>query len=140
MFILMVMVLLILTLAVATVLIAYRLGIRYNPQPIHSLAAPAAAVKTSRSETTQWRSVKIKSGLICCKSAGKLNGTVFFAADAPTLPLAACTEKQCQCKYTHLEDRRQEDDRREATEYSVDLFSLTGKERRTSEDRRTITD
>lgn len=136
MFILMVMMLLILTLVVATVFIARRLGIRYNPQPTFSLAAPA--VKTSSSETTQWRSVKIKSGLICCKSADNLSGAIFFAADAPTLPLASCTEKQCQCKYTHMEDRRDGGDRREATEYSADLFSLLGKERREDEDRRTI--
>lgn len=137
MYVLTVMILLILTLLVATVFIARRLGIAYNPHPTHVLAAPA--VKTSNSETTQWRSVKIKSGLMCCKSVDSLNGAVFFAADAPTLPLAACTEKQCKCKYTHLEDRREGDDRREATEYSADLFSLTGKERRSGEDRRTLT-
>ena len=132
----MVTILIILTLVIATVLIARWLGIGYNPQPTIGLAAPV--VKTSSSETTQWRSVKIKSGLICCKSADRLAGAIFFAADAPTLPLASCTEKQCMCKYTHLEDRRDGDDRREATEYSADLFSLHGKERRDGEDRRTI--
>jgi hypothetical protein len=134
--ILMVITLLILVLVVATFLIARRLGIGYNPQPTTGLAVPA--VKTSRSETTQWRSVKIKSGLICCKNADKLNGAIFFATDAPTLPLASCSEKQCMCKYTLLDDRRDGHDRREATEYSSSLFSLHGKERRDGEDRRTI--
>lgn len=136
MFILMVTILVILALVVATALIARRLGIRYNPQPIAGLAA--LAVKTSSSEKTQWRSVKIKPGLICCKSADRLSGTIFFAADAPTLPLASCTEKKCMCRYTHLVDRRDGDDRRESTEYSVELFAMHGKERRDGKDRRTI--
>ena len=128
MFILMITILVILTLVLAIALIAGLLGIRYNPQ----------AVKTRESEVTRWRSVKIKSGQICCKSADRLSETIFFVTDAPTLPLAGCTEKKCKCKYTHLEDRRDGNDRREATEYTTGLFSLDG-ERRGGDDRRATT-
>lgn len=127
----------VLSLIVAAVLIARRLGIGFNPQPTRKLTE--SETRQKKSEITRWRSVKIKPGLICCKSAYKLSGEIFFATDAPDFPLAGCTEKSCQCKYVHLEDRRDGDERREATDYSIELFALHEKERRNGTDRRTIT-
>ena len=61
---------------------------------------------------TQWRAVKIAPGLICCGAAGKLTDQVFLSKEAPPLPLEGCTEKDCRCKYVHMEDRRSGGDRR----------------------------
>ena len=61
---------------------------------------------------TQWRAVKIAPGLICCGAAGRLTDQVFLSKEAPQLPLDGCTEKDCRCKYVHMDDRRSGGDRR----------------------------
>ena len=66
---------------------------------------------TNRS-TTQWRAVRIAPELICCEAVQKLAGRVFLAQESPHLPLDACTEVDCRCKYVHLKDRRSGGDRR----------------------------
>ena len=62
--------------------------------------------------STQWRAVRIAPGLICCDAVGKLADQVFLASESPTLPLGNCSQKDCRCKYIHLEDRRSGGDRR----------------------------
>ncbi|MCP4331320.1 MAG: hypothetical protein GY785_01595 [Gammaproteobacteria bacterium] len=62
--------------------------------------------------STQWRAVKIAPGLISCGAAGKLADKVFLSMESPQLPIEGCTEKDCRCKYLHLEDRRDGGDRR----------------------------
>jgi len=88
------------------------------------------------SSDTQWRAVKMKPGLMCCRVAEAMRGKVFLASEAPAFPLKQCTRKECDCKYTHLEDRRDGDDRREATEYLDELFDMHQKDRRKSNGRR----
>lgn len=134
MFIFMVVIILVITLAAATVIVARRLGIGYSSDPVQKRMAVGG--KGNSSDITKWRSVKINPGLLCCKTASDLVGDIYFAADAPAFPLANCTEKVCRCKYIHLEDRRDGSDRREATEYSVDLFAVHGQEKRGGTDRR----
>ncbi len=85
---------------------------------------------------TKWRAVKIKAGLICCEGAQKVTNQIYLAVDAPVFPLNDCTIKACQCKYLHLSDRRDGDDRRETTEYLEDLLKFHEKERRTIMERR----
>lgn len=63
-------------------------------------------------ETTRWRAVRIKPGLICCDAASRISEEVFLASESPKLPLEGCSERNCQCKYIHLEDRRSGGDRR----------------------------
>ncbi len=72
-----------------------------------SIARPAA-----ERETTRWRAVRIKPGLICCDAASRIGDEVFLASESPKLPLEGCGERNCQCKYIHLEDRRSGGDRR----------------------------
>lgn len=80
-------------------------------RPKHSQLTTSSAGRKDRS-TTQWRAVKIAPGLISCGAAGKLAGKVFLSRESPRLPLDGCSEKDCRCKYVHLDDRRDGGDRR----------------------------
>lgn len=75
---------------------------------LKSTSVDSASDRTS----TQWRAVKISPGLMCCQAASELTDQVFLAREAPRLPLDDCGEKDCKCKYVHLEDRRSGGDRR----------------------------
>ena len=68
--------------------------------------------RTAKRSSTQWRAVKIAPDLICCDEVQRLAGRVFLARESPQLPLDACTEADCRCKYVHLKDRRSGGDRR----------------------------
>jgi hypothetical protein len=86
--------------------------------------------------TTRWKAVRVKAGLMCCKSAERMRGQVYLTAAAPAFPLEGCKSKSCECKYIHMNDRREDDDRRESTEFITDLYNLHGKDRRKIKDRR----
>lgn len=64
------------------------------------------------SVTTHWRAVKISPGLICCNAVHQYEDQTLLAKEAPRLPLAECDQKECRCKYIHLDDRRSGDERR----------------------------
>lgn len=72
-------------------------------------ARPPAAGTNDISITLRnpWRAVRIVSSKDCCEACDRVDG-IFLCAEAPRLPLKACTNpKGCRCKYRHLEDRRQ---------------------------------
>ena len=71
-----------------------------------------AGASTDRSSDTRWRSVKIRPGTSLCRPVAEITGHIFLAPDAPALPLANCTQKNCRCRYVFLEDRRSGEDRR----------------------------
>lgn len=68
--------------------------------------------RNKRSEDTRWRSVKIRPGLIACDRITDMTGQIFLSREAPSLPLATCTEEDCRCHYNFLKDRRTGTDRR----------------------------
>ncbi len=84
----------------------------------------------------QWTAVKVKTGLMCCKTVEQMRGNVFLTGEAPDFPLKDCKVKVCECKYIHMDDRRQGDERRESTEFLNDLYDLHKKDRRKIKDRR----
>ena len=86
-------------------------------------------VKDSSTDT-QWRSLKVRPGLISCDSIGKMADQVFLAREAPTLPLENCGEEDCRCHYLFLDDRRSGIDRR------LELRKLAGFLATDTEDRR----
>jgi len=61
---------------------------------------------------TQWRSVRIRPGLSCCKGVESLRDQTFLSREVPSLPLEYCTEETCSCHYLFLDDRRSGLDRR----------------------------
>lgn len=88
------------------------------------------------SSDTRWKAVKVKTGLMCCKAAEKMRSQVYLSADAPVFPLESCQSKNCECRYIHMDDRREGDDRRESTEFLNDLYDMHDKDRREIKDRR----
>ena len=114
--------------AVAIVwLVSNRFGRSQKTLPTSSLA--------NRSDT-QWRAVKIAPGLICCGAAGRLTDQVFLSKEAPQLPLDGCTEKDCRCKYVHMDDRRSGGDRRAELGDLSEFLPISQTERRQRSGRR----
>jgi hypothetical protein len=64
------------------------------------------------SSETRWRSVRIRPGLMTCASVTSISDQVFLSRDAPPLPLKGCGEKDCNCHYIFLDDRRSGSERR----------------------------
>jgi len=120
------------------------LYIRYNIEinkaqhrtPETQLRKARRPVLQEASSDTRWRAVKLKPGLMCCRTAEKMRGQVFLASEAPKFPLKECAQKECSCKYTHLEDRRDGDDRRQTTEYLDEMYDMHQKDRRRTRGRR----
>ncbi len=86
---------------------------------------------------TQWRSVKIRPGLIACDRVATLAGKVFLSKEAPELPLANCTERDCRCHYVFLDDRRSGIDRRSELEQLEEYPGSSEGDRRRNAGRRT---
>ena len=71
------------------------------------------------------RGVSIRHAGSACKAVKDVETQRFLTAEAPSLPLADCsTPNQCQCKYHHHTDRR-EDPRRD-TEIGLPERSFGG--------------
>jgi hypothetical protein len=123
-------------LAVAIVLrLATRPGKRMRPKSAQSKTSSSS--RRDRS-STQWRAVEIAPGLMSCDAAGKLAGKVFLASESPRLPLDGCIEKDCRCKYVHLQDRRDGGDRRiELGDFGA-FFPVSEVERRRIAGRRSM--
>lgn len=109
-----------------------------NLSPGVSLAPKSFAGRTAQAVLTnkQWRAVKVHPGLMCCDAAESMRGRVYLVAEAPSFPLKKCESKGCECRYIHLNDRREGDDRRETTEFLVKMNNFEGQERRKTRDRR----
>ena len=71
----------------------------------------------------------------CCEASRNLAGQRFLPADAPRLPLDACSRPgECYCKYRHWGDRRV-DDRRTPYKGRVSEYHAAS-DRRVGDDRR----
>ncbi len=110
---------------------------------LHVATRPGKRIRSKTSSTsqrdrssTQWRAVKIAPGLISCGAAGKLAGKVFLSRESPQLPLEGCPEKDCRCKYVHLDDRRDGSDRRVELGDLSAFFPVSQTERRQTTGRR----
>ena len=88
------------------------------------------------SADTEWRSVKIRPGLICCKQVTALSDQLFLSKDAPPLPLPDCAEVNCSCHYLFFGDRRSGLDRRVELQKLAEYLPGLGKERRRTGGRR----
>jgi len=90
-----------------------------SPGPRKSVKVDAIS---DNSEITEWRSVKIRPGLTSCVSVRNLVNRIYLASKAPALPLRLCTEKECQCRYIRLTDRRDSEDRRAILEHPGHIY------------------
>ena len=82
-----------------------------------------------------YRAIMVYSRVACCGAAERLEGQKFLAAHAPKLPLGGCDQpSSCQCRYRHLEDRRQE--ARRDSDHGLPSRGHVDRERRYRKDRR----
>jgi hypothetical protein len=78
-------------------------------------------------EPHTYHCVTIETGAQCCNAVEKLAKKRFLSVDAPLFPLENCQAQDCQCHYTHYEDRRDEHgSRRSDVGLSHDLFDCDG--------------
>lgn len=81
------------------------------------LPEPAKSAKPQQARrsivTNPFHAVAVSPGRNgACAAAMTCAGKRFLAMNAPTLPLRGCDAAQCQCRYVHYDDRRQDDGRR----------------------------
>lgn len=100
-----------------------------------SLSSRPKPVEASQ-EDTRWKAVRVRVGLISCKASERLDGQVFLVSEAPQLPLAGCKKTGCQCRYVHLNDRRDGNERRESIEFMKNPYLQYNEDRRKLKDRR----
>ena len=93
-------------------------------------------------DRAKYHAVSIKPGAYACSAANEIAGQRFLATEAPNLPLPGCDAAECDCHFTHHNDRRTGKDRRSPFT-SGGLAAATGTfagERRKGEDRRDESD
>ena len=93
-------------------------------------------------DRSRYHAVSIKPGAYACSAANDIAGQRSLAAEAPSLPLPGCNAAECECHFTHHNDRRTGKDRRSPFT-SGGVAAATGTfagERRKGEDRRDESD
>jgi hypothetical protein len=98
---------------------------------------PVKSARTSpgKAEPLPYPAVSVYSKVNCCEAANRLEGQKFLAAHAPQLPLGGCSQPEsCQCRYRHMDDRRQ--DLRRDTDVGLPPRAFVERERRSRRDRR----
>ncbi len=63
-------------------------------------------------DSARYHAVSIKPGAYACSAANDIAGQRFLASEAPSLPLPDCDAADCECHFTHHNDRRSGKDRR----------------------------
>lgn len=95
-------------------------------------------ISHARKDRAEFHAVSIKPGPYACSAANEITGQRFLAAEAPNLPLPGCNAAECDCHFTHHDDRRTGKDRRTPFT-SGGIAAATGTfagERRKGKDRR----
>jgi hypothetical protein len=67
-----------------------------------------------RRRDSPYHAVCVTAGHPSCEAAKQLGTLRFLAGQAPSLPLAGCDMRPCECRYSHYSDRRTGLDRRVA--------------------------
>jgi hypothetical protein len=99
-------------------------------------------ISPAQKDRAKYHAVSIKPGAYACSAANEIAGQRFLATEAPNLPLPGCDAAECDCHFTHHNDRRTGKDRRSPFT-SGGLAAATGTfagERRKGEDRRDDSD
>lgn len=105
-------------------------------------AEAIAEAMPKRENKGEFHSVSIDCSKYACDAAKAMAGKRFLASAAPRLPLPDCSFPECQCVFTHYDDRRTKHDRRSAFSGGGST-GMTGKheaERRERTDRRKDSD
>jgi hypothetical protein len=85
----------------------------------------------------RYHAVSIRPSLCACPAAWKMQDQSFLSNESPSLPLAACDQETCSCRYRHYDDRRDGEDRRNRWGQTGGLLPHPGQnDWRTGSDRR----
>lgn len=94
----------------------------------------------SSSGDLSFHAVSIVYAQGACKAAVQLEGRRFLSSAAPKLPLTECDVLECKCRFSHHQDRREAEDRRNPYMHNFGgVGSGTGRhtqEQRDKDDRR----
>lgn len=105
--------------------------------PSRSSSKYAQAQRHVAHAKNQYHAVSIRPSLYACPAAWKMQDQSFLSNDAPTLPLAACDQETCTCRYRHYDDRRDGEDRRNRLGRTGGLLPHSGQDDcRTGRERR----
>ena len=109
-------------------------GASHRTKPKQTI--PLRKGRKAKFEEFPYRGVRVYSrSQDCCIAAKRITGQKFLAAHAPQLPLGGCDHPQaCQCRYQHLNDRRQE--MRRDSDHGLPGSSYNEVDRRYHPDRR----
>jgi hypothetical protein len=75
-----------------------------------------------------WHAVSVVPGPQACAGALGLARKRYLSREAPVLPLKACDQPFCTCRYDHHDDRRKGP--RRASEMGVSVDGYDGKDKR----------
>ena len=70
-----------------------------------------------KSTSTQFHAVSIQYSGKACQAAIDMSGRRFLATAAPRLPLPDCDMLECNCRFSHHDDRRSHKDRPATASY-----------------------
>lgn len=78
------------------------------------LRKPAAARRQVQAgpQENPYQAIEVRAGLMACEAASAMAGQRILSDRAPELPLPDCDQKNCHCRYVHLDDRRSGEERR----------------------------
>jgi hypothetical protein len=68
--------------------------------------------RLERRRDSPYHAVVVTAGHPSCEAAKQLATVRFLKREAPSLPLAGCYVRPCECRYSHYADRRTGLDRR----------------------------
>lgn len=104
-------------------------------------ASNAKPVAHKPNAKSAYHAVSIAYSENACLAAKQMTGRRFLASAAPKLPLPECTVAECNCSFSHHDDRRSGYDRRSPFGGTVaDATGTFDQERRANTERRKQTD
>ncbi len=104
-----------------------------NNQKAHTTKRPLP----DPSAASRFHAVSIRFGSKACQAASELQGKRFLSNAAPRLPLPECNVHECECRFAHHKDRREEEDRRSPIKSTIGVFEEPREQQaRNAKDRR----
>lgn len=93
---------------VGLVILAAAVLFFYKPLMTKLRPNQSASLKADPDAPTHYRAVSISYDEQACQAAKELSDEKYLTGSTPTLPLQNCDLEQCNCRYVHHDDRRNE--------------------------------
>jgi hypothetical protein len=122
---------------VVIAILALLVAARAKTRRANNTAAKADKTRASKTASVVprhlYRATSIVIGDRACEAVKAIGNKRFLDSDrdVPGLPLADCTNSQCECKYAHHDDRRESgEDRRHPSALRSQLYDRSGQANR----------